>query len=86
MCVRYLHVLGSEADSKVQHKNSFKDIPHDTRYLVAKARKARLGEHRSGRIFHRPSIKDFPKEWLPDKEEPLNVPDLNGTERADVTQ
>lgn len=83
---RHLRVPASEADSKVQNKNTFKDIPHDTRYLVAKARKARRGEHRSGRIFHRPSIKDFPKEWLPDSEERLNVPDMNGTERAEVTQ
>ena len=81
-----LHALVSEADSEVQNKNTFNDIPHDTRYLVAKARKARLGEHRSGRIFRRPSIKDFPKEWLPDSEEHLNVSDMKGTERAKVMQ
>ena len=43
----------------------YADIPHDTRHLVAKARKAKLGEHRSERVFQRPTIKDFPKEWLP---------------------
>jgi small subunit ribosomal protein S35 len=67
-------------------KDTFKDIPHDTRHLVAKARKAKLGEHRSGRIFHRPSIRDFPKEWLPEPKERLIVPDMDDTERAAVAE
>ena len=51
------------------------DVPQDTRHLVAKVRKAKLGDHRSGHIFHRPSIKDFPKEWLPEPNKPLIVPE-----------
>lgn len=43
----------------------FIDIPVDTRHIAAKARKAKKGEHYSGRLGPRPSIRDFPKEWLP---------------------
>jgi len=66
--------------------DTFKDIPHDTRHLVAKVRKAKLGEHRSGRIFHRPTIRDFPKEWLPEPNEPLNVPNADGLEYTAVPE
>lgn len=48
------------------------DIPHDTRHVHAKARKGKKGEHLRDRILDRPSIYDFPKEWLPpDKAELL---------------
>lgn len=63
-------------------KDKFKKVPHDTRHLVAKARKAKRGEHLSGRIFHRPSIRDFPKEWLPEPEDRLMIPDTDNAERV----
>lgn len=48
---------------------------------MAKARKAKLGEHRSERVFQRPSIRDFPKEWLPvSNDQPKAL--LMGDERA----
>ncbi|KAI0080307.1 hypothetical protein K474DRAFT_1590200 [Panus rudis PR-1116 ss-1] len=43
----------------------FADIPVDTRHIDAKIRKAKKGGHAYGRGSHRPSLKDFPKEWLP---------------------
>ncbi|KAJ3553024.1 hypothetical protein NM688_g3842 [Phlebia brevispora] len=47
-------------------RNKMADVPLDTRHLDAKARKAKKGEHVRGRGGVRPSVKDFPKEWLPD--------------------
>ena len=44
---------------------TFSDIPVDTRHVEAKTRKAKKGGHILGRQQHRPSIRDFPKEWLP---------------------
>lgn len=49
-------------------KDTFSDIPLDTRHLDAKARKAKKGEHARSRGAKRPSIRDFPKEWLPDQQ------------------
>lgn len=46
-------------------KNKVADVPLDTRHLDAKARKAKKGEHVRGRGGIRPSIRDFPQEWLP---------------------
>ncbi|KAI0687781.1 mitochondrial ribosomal subunit protein-domain-containing protein [Cytidiella melzeri] len=40
-------------------KDKFSDLPLDTRHLEAKVRKTK------GRGRSQPSIKDFPKEWLP---------------------
>ncbi|KAK0464908.1 mitochondrial ribosomal subunit protein-domain-containing protein [Desarmillaria tabescens] len=39
--------------------------PLDLRHIFARARKAKKGEHLRGRIYSRPTIHDFPKEWLP---------------------
>lgn len=46
-------------------KKRFADIPMDTRHLDAKVRKAKKGGHAYGRGNSRPTLKDFPKEWLP---------------------
>jgi small subunit ribosomal protein S35 len=49
----------------------FKDIPIDRRHLEAKAAKAKKGKLKRdtaggvGRYDSPPSIKDFPKSWLP---------------------
>ncbi|KAF5375228.1 hypothetical protein D9758_000368 [Tetrapyrgos nigripes] len=45
--------------------DTFKDIPIDVRHVYSKSRKAKKGEHLRGRIYHRPTIRDFPQEWLP---------------------
>lgn len=74
-----------EIDIRLFHKDSkdtFADIPHDTRHLVAKARKAKLGEHRSGHVFQRPTIRDFPKEWLPASNEQTNVSPMGDAGRT----
>lgn len=42
-----------------------KDVPVDVRHIEARVRKAKKGDHVYGRGGHRPSIKDFPQEWLP---------------------
>ncbi|KAL0071922.1 37S ribosomal protein S24, mitochondrial [Marasmius tenuissimus] len=47
-------------------KEKFTDIPLDIRHIYAKARKDKKGEHLRGRIYGRPTIHDFPQEWLPD--------------------
>ncbi|ESK97989.1 mitochondrial ribosomal small subunit component [Moniliophthora roreri MCA 2997] len=44
---------------------TFKDVPLDIRHMYSKARKAKKGEHLRGRLFNRPTIRDFPQEWLP---------------------
>ena len=46
-------------------EEKFADIPVDTRHVEAKIRKAKKGGHIYGKQTHRPSIRDFPKEWLP---------------------
>jgi len=46
-------------------KDKFKGIPLDTRHVDAKIRKAKKGDHRRG-AGYRPSIRDFPRDWLPD--------------------
>ena len=51
--------------NKQNSKNKVAEVPLDTRHLDAKARKAKKGEHVRGRGGVRPSIRDFPKEWLP---------------------
>jgi small subunit ribosomal protein S35 len=44
------------------------DIPLDTTHLEAKARKGKRGDHpHHGRVGPRPTIRDFPKEWLPNQ-------------------
>lgn len=48
-------------------KPDFKDVPIDMRHVFAKARKAKQGDHLRNRILKRPSLLDFPKEWLPDE-------------------
>ncbi|KAF9479697.1 hypothetical protein BDN70DRAFT_806631 [Pholiota conissans] len=45
--------------------DTFEDLPLDLRHVVSKIRKGKKGDHLGGRAFHRPSILDFPKEWLP---------------------
>lgn len=45
--------------------DTFDDMPLDLRHVVSKIRKGKKGDHLGGRAFHRPSILDFPKEWLP---------------------
>jgi len=56
-------------DRLVQEANNAKDalhdIPVDTRHVQAKVKKAKKGGHRS-KGGHSPSLRDFPREWLPD--------------------
>ncbi|KZS96173.1 hypothetical protein SISNIDRAFT_451876 [Sistotremastrum niveocremeum HHB9708] len=47
--------------------DNFTDVPLDFRHLEAKVRKQKKGGHRSGMNGKRPSLRDFPQEWLPDK-------------------
>ena len=51
---------------KMKNKETFKDIPLDFRHLETKRIKQGKGEHRSGLHGLKPTIKDFPKEWLPE--------------------
>lgn len=45
-------------------KNTFHDVPLDLRHVYSKTRKAKKGDHLRARVFQRPSILDFPEEWL----------------------
>ncbi|GLB36063.1 putative mitochondrial ribosomal subunit protein [Lyophyllum shimeji] len=45
--------------------DTFKNVPLDLRHMRSKVRKAKRGDHLRGRMFNRPSILDFPREWLP---------------------
>ncbi|KAF8640552.1 hypothetical protein AX17_000214 [Amanita inopinata Kibby_2008] len=62
---------GSDAlDRLVAEANSpkgdrFRDVPLELRHVYAKSRKAKKGDHRRNQVLNRPSILDFPKEWLP---------------------
>ncbi|KAG8933887.1 hypothetical protein FRC01_006501 [Tulasnella sp. 417] len=44
--------------------DAFKDIPIDERHIRSRDRKQRTGKHHARRA-KRPTIDDFPKEWLP---------------------
>ncbi|KAJ7225602.1 mitochondrial ribosomal subunit protein-domain-containing protein [Mycena pura] len=58
-------------DRLVAHANNpkldLKNVPVDLRHVYAKARKAKKGEHRRSRALSRPSILDFPLEWIPER-------------------
>ncbi|KAJ7786219.1 mitochondrial ribosomal subunit protein-domain-containing protein [Mycena metata] len=58
-------------DRLVAHANNpnhnLKDVPVDLRHVYAKARKAKKGEHTRSRVLARPSILDFPLEWIPER-------------------
>ncbi|KJA26060.1 hypothetical protein HYPSUDRAFT_133444 [Hypholoma sublateritium FD-334 SS-4] len=47
--------------------DTFADLPLDMRHVVSKIRKDKKGDHYGGRAFQRPTIHDFPKEWLPQR-------------------
>jgi len=50
-------------ESNNAQSESFADIPLDTRHITARRRKQKLGGHRKIQKS-RPTLKDFPKEWL----------------------
>ncbi|EGO05226.1 hypothetical protein SERLA73DRAFT_44977 [Serpula lacrymans var. lacrymans S7.3] len=54
--------------TEANKSDKFTDVPVDTRHLEAKARKAKKGDHVRGRGNSRPTIRDFPQEWLPKPE------------------
>lgn len=59
------YLLTRVAGLAQKEPQEFRDIPVDLRHVLAKTRKAKKGDHLQGQLFHRPSIRDFPKEWLP---------------------
>ncbi|KAI6153664.1 mitochondrial ribosomal subunit protein-domain-containing protein [Pisolithus tinctorius] len=54
---------GLVAEANDENHKTYQDLPLDTRHLEAQVMKAKEGEHARGRN-RRPSIKDFPTEWL----------------------
>lgn len=64
--------------------DSFKDVPIDRRHLEAKAEKAKKGKLKrdiaggAARYVSPPSIRDFPKSWLPRLSEKPQTPPSNG--------
>ena len=70
-------------------KDCFKDIPIDQRHLEAKAEKAKKGKLKrdiaggTARHASPPSIRDFPKSWLPHPSDRSQTPPSTGTEPLD---
>lgn len=64
---RVLSITFTAHDIFQNPKHDLKDVPVDLRHVYAKARKAKKGEHTRGRVFARPSILDFPLEWIPER-------------------
>jgi small subunit ribosomal protein S35 len=62
--VYYLDESSLIADSQ-REAGLLSDVPIDARHILAKLKKQKKGDHVPSRIFHRPSIRDFPQEWLP---------------------
>jgi len=57
---------------------NWEDLPVDLRHVYAKSLKAKKGEHLRGRVLNKPTLRDFPQEWLPrakaDKEFTASLP------------
>ncbi|KAG2159762.1 mitochondrial ribosomal subunit protein-domain-containing protein [Suillus bovinus] len=58
-------VLEANAEGEAPYQR----LPLDTRHLDSKVRKSKKGDHVRGRGGLRPSLKDFPTEWLPKRQE-----------------
>ncbi|KAI0053344.1 hypothetical protein FA95DRAFT_1481854 [Auriscalpium vulgare] len=62
-----------------RNSEQFKDVPFDRRHLDAKVAKAKQGKRKqdmaggAGRYAAPPSIKDFPKSWLPQPARPVSA-------------
>ncbi|KAG5647645.1 hypothetical protein DXG03_008998 [Asterophora parasitica] len=54
-------LIAEANDTKV----TFKNVPLDLRHVRSKIRKAKQGDHLRGRMLSRPTLMDFPREWLP---------------------
>ncbi|KAG9314291.1 mitochondrial ribosomal subunit protein-domain-containing protein [Chiua virens] len=54
-------LVSTASDGK---STEYQDLPVDTRHIEAKVKKAKKGDHARGRTT-RPSLRDFPKAWLP---------------------
>jgi len=52
-------------EANAEGETAYERLPLDTRHLDAKMRKAKKGDHVRGRGGIRPSLKDFPADWLP---------------------
>ncbi|KAG8909568.1 hypothetical protein FRC02_007720 [Tulasnella sp. 418] len=65
-CSNVLDKMVTEAN-KTKGTQSFEDVPLDTRHMEARAKKHRKGAHHTKRAPRTPTIKDFPKEWLPQR-------------------
>ncbi|EAU93200.2 hypothetical protein CC1G_10268 [Coprinopsis cinerea okayama7 len=46
-------------------QESFEGLPLDLRHVYSRSRKAKKGDHLRNRPLNPVSVKDFPKEWLP---------------------
>ncbi|KAF5355931.1 hypothetical protein D9756_004147 [Leucocoprinus leucothites] len=44
---------------------NWESLPIDLRHVYAKSQKAKKGEHLRGRVLKKPTLRDFPQEWLP---------------------
>lgn len=56
-------------EANAEDEAPYQWLPLDTRHLDSKVRKSKKGDHVRGRGGLRPSLKDFPTEWLPKRQE-----------------
>jgi len=56
-------------EANTEDETLYERLPLDTRHLDAKMRKAKKGDHVRGRGGLRPSLKDFPANWLPKRQQ-----------------
>lgn len=61
----YYHIVSIMTFGLQDASDTFADVPLDMRHAISKIRKAKKGDHLGGRAFQRPTIHDFPQEWLP---------------------
>lgn len=63
--------------NKADDEYKLSELPVDMRHVFAQRRKAKKGDHIRARVFHKPTIFDFPSEWLrPEHRKPMaQIPD-----------
>lgn len=75
----YLTLIQKSSDQFVFSQSlgdKFNNVPLDTRHLDARRRKAKTGEHRNGK---RPTLNDFPPDWLPSAVVSVDAGDLDAS-------
>ncbi|EKM83517.1 hypothetical protein AGABI1DRAFT_96504 [Agaricus bisporus var. burnettii JB137-S8] len=57
--------LVERANSPAKEDGVWDGLPVDLRHVMAKSKKGKKGDHLRGRVLAKPTLRDFPREWLP---------------------